>query len=170
MVQTARKCVYKGNLISIKLEDCLNFPCNVYLKDAEGKYWHSENKDRVFEYSQLENNTEQITQSSTSNNRVKIPFINRYGEMIGLLEILFPPQEAAQDPLPEEQPISENVSMTKRERECLLYLSQGKSAKEIARLLNLSWRTIEYYIENMKKKWGCTKRTELVVKAINLIK
>lgn len=167
MVHTARKCVYKGNLISIKLEDCLNFPCNVYLKDAEGKYWNNQDKDRIFEYSQLENNTEQITPST---NRVKIPFINRYGEMIGLLEILFPPQEAAPDPIPEEQSTSENISMTKRERECLLYLSQGKSAKEIARLLNLSWRTIEYYIENMKKKWGCTKRTELVVKAFNLIK
>jgi DNA-binding CsgD family transcriptional regulator len=51
---------------------------------------------------------------------------------------------------------------SKREEECLLLLSTGKTAKVIARDLGLSHRTVEYYISNMKKKVGCRRETDLV--------
>lgn len=49
--------------------------------------------------------------------------------------------------------------LTNRERQCIEYLLIGKTAKETAKILNLSYRTIEYYFENIKNKLGgCQKR------------
>jgi DNA-binding CsgD family transcriptional regulator len=49
--------------------------------------------------------------------------------------------------------------LTNRERQCIEYLLIGKTAKETAKILNLSHRTIEYYFENIKNKLGgCQKR------------
>lgn len=51
--------------------------------------------------------------------------------------------------------------LSKREKECILYLLQGKTAKETALALDLSYRTIEYYFENIKKKLGCSNKREI---------
>ena len=51
---------------------------------------------------------------------------------------------------------------SKREEECLFHISAGKSAKEIARDIGISHRTVESYIANIKKKVGCRKQTDLV--------
>lgn len=59
--------------------------------------------------------------------------------------------------------------LTKKEVECLSLLAGGKTAKEIAKLLiskngeQLSPRTVEFYINNIKKKTGFRKTTELVL-------
>jgi DNA-binding CsgD family transcriptional regulator len=47
-----------------------------------------------------------------------------------------------------------DVPMSKREIECLFYLSKGKTMKEIGLLLKLSPRTIESYLNNAKIKSG----------------
>ena len=57
-------------------------------------------------------------------------------------------------------------SFSQREMQCLKLLLQGKSAKEIARILDLSPRTVEFYIRNMKKKTHCRTRSELILKAL----
>jgi DNA-binding CsgD family transcriptional regulator len=54
------------------------------------------------------------------------------------------------------------VRLSKRETECLRYLVLGKSAKEIARNLCLSHRTIEFYLKNIKDKTGYTSKTQIV--------
>jgi DNA-binding CsgD family transcriptional regulator len=64
------------------------------------------------------------------------------------------------------QKINQVKILSKREKECLQYLTRGMTAKQIARILNLSPRTIEFYIENMKNKLECHNRIELVAKAI----
>lgn len=56
-------------------------------------------------------------------------------------------------------------NLTPREKECLKYLLKGKSAKETGAFLKLSPRTIEFYLENIKKKWGCTSKATLFTKA-----
>jgi len=60
--------------------------------------------------------------------------------------------------------------ISKREHECLVNLRKGLTTKEIARVLQLSPRTIEFYIENIKKKFSCTKRTELIAKAAEYLR
>lgn len=52
--------------------------------------------------------------------------------------------------------------LSHKELECLIYLSIGKTAKEIAKINGLSFRTIEKHIENIKEKSDCHSRSELV--------
>lgn len=52
--------------------------------------------------------------------------------------------------------------MTKRETQCLLYLVQGMTAKQMAKKLHLSYRTIEEHIANIKSKLGCKTKAELI--------
>lgn len=51
--------------------------------------------------------------------------------------------------------------LTKRERDCLILLLDGKSIKETASQLGLSYRTVEHYFENIKAKAGVQSRSAL---------
>jgi DNA-binding CsgD family transcriptional regulator len=75
---------------------------------------------------------------------------------------------------PLEQPLSLSIEETdpyhllsSRESECLFFLLRGKSATEIASIINLSKRTIEEYIVNVKKKMQCNTRSELIERCIH---
>lgn len=52
--------------------------------------------------------------------------------------------------------------LTSREFECLQILSKGLSAKEMARLLNISTRTVENHVMNIKEKFGVRSTIELL--------
>lgn len=56
--------------------------------------------------------------------------------------------------------------LTKRESECLSYVLQAMSAKDIAKEMNIAKKTAEQYIEVLKEKLGCRRKLELIVKAI----
>lgn len=58
--------------------------------------------------------------------------------------------------------INEDFIVSKKEFEVLYYLIQGKTIKEIARLGNVSFRTIEFHMENLKKKAACHKKSQLI--------
>ncbi len=55
-----------------------------------------------------------------------------------------------------------NVYFTKRECQCMLLLLKGKTMKEAGVMLNLSARTVEYYVKNMKFKLECRTKSELI--------
>jgi len=55
------------------------------------------------------------------------------------------------------------ILLSKRETECLNYLADGKSVKQIAQLTFLSPKTIDHYIENIKAKTGLRKRSDLII-------
>lgn len=46
------------------------------------------------------------------------------------------------------------VWLSPRERECLGWLAQGKSARDIGQILNIAERTVVFHIENLKRKFG----------------
>ena len=48
----------------------------------------------------------------------------------------------------------DDVYFTKREAETLFHLLKGKTIPEVGKSLNLSARTIEFYVKNMKLKVG----------------
>ena len=58
------------------------------------------------------------------------------------------------------------VRLTRRETQVLEYVIQGLSAKNIARILNISHRTVEKYIESLKFKYNCATRSILIYKCI----
>ncbi len=57
-----------------------------------------------------------------------------------------------------------SVSLSKREAQCVHYLHQGKTAKEIARALDISHRTIEIYLDQVRSKTDSKSRIELLSK------
>jgi DNA-binding NarL/FixJ family response regulator len=54
------------------------------------------------------------------------------------------------------------VFLTQREISCLLHLLKGKTAKQIARDLFISHRTVEDHFSNIRKKVGCWSRSQLI--------
>ena len=56
----------------------------------------------------------------------------------------------------------------KREIECLQGLIQGKTAKEIARSLNISFRTVEQYLNNTKDKMDVRSKSALLDKILSV--
>jgi DNA-binding CsgD family transcriptional regulator len=63
---------------------------------------------------------------------------------------------------------SNPLNLSKRELECLFLLLRGQTAQQTANVLQLSRRTIESYLNNMKNKFGCFNKSELLVKAMSL--
>ncbi|MDF2940658.1 MAG: helix-turn-helix transcriptional regulator [Gammaproteobacteria bacterium] len=51
--------------------------------------------------------------------------------------------------------------LSQREQDCLYYYLNGFSAKEIAKSMDLSTRTVEDYLRNVKGKCGCSSKVEL---------
>ena len=62
----------------------------------------------------------------------------------------------------------EEVSLTKRQTDCLYYLVQGMTVKQIAETMSLSARTVEHYLEAVKSKLQCKKRSELISRALKM--
>ncbi|MFN7096693.1 MAG: helix-turn-helix transcriptional regulator [Gammaproteobacteria bacterium] len=58
--------------------------------------------------------------------------------------------------------------LTNRESECLFYILRGRSAKSIAQVLNISAKTVEFHMENLKNKFDCVNKSQLIEKAMEL--
>ncbi len=73
-------------------------------------------------------------------------------------------REASLLPFSEKTVYNKSISfsLSTRENECLYYLSQGYTLKEIAKTLNLSPRTIETFINKLKIKTRIYKKSELI--------
>ena len=62
----------------------------------------------------------------------------------------------------EAEKLIQHYNLSPREIECMRLLSEGKSFKEIGKILNLSPNTIQFYTNNLKKKVGARKVAELI--------
>jgi len=63
---------------------------------------------------------------------------------------------------------SSMTALTMREKECLNYYIQGKTAKDIASILQLSYRTVENYLQNAKDKIGVNNKLDLIIQSISI--
>jgi DNA-binding CsgD family transcriptional regulator len=59
-------------------------------------------------------------------------------------------------------------SLSKKELNVLWLLARGMTARKIAAFLSRSPRTIEDHIDNIKIKYNCTNKSELIEKAIHM--
>jgi DNA-binding response OmpR family regulator len=57
------------------------------------------------------------------------------------------------------------VDLREREVETLTWAARGKTFEEIGTILSLSKRTVEFHLENARKKLGVATRTQALVKA-----
>lgn len=58
--------------------------------------------------------------------------------------------------------------LTNRQTECLYYLAKGLAPKQIARLFDISSRTVEHHIAHLKNKFKCYSRSNLISKAFEI--
>jgi DNA-binding CsgD family transcriptional regulator len=66
-------------------------------------------------------------------------------------------------PLPLRQ-----VSLTERERECLLWAAEGKTGWEIANIVNISERTVTFHLQNAAQKMGVVNRQQAISRALSM--
>lgn len=58
------------------------------------------------------------------------------------------------------------IKLSNRQYHCAKLLILGKTYKEIATAFNLSVRTVEDYVEQLKIKFGCRNKSELIIKLV----
>ena len=84
--------------------------------------------------------------------------------------IRYLPQDESlgEDHTREERPKFQRINLTngqyltQREAECVTLLLQGFTMKKIGELLELSPRTIEYYLKRVKERLDCRNKKELI--------
>src|ERR1700761_9501368 len=57
------------------------------------------------------------------------------------------------------------TALNEREVEVLTWAARGKTSAEIAKILDLTQRTVDFHIDNAREKLGAATRTEAVIKA-----
>ncbi|MCF6293349.1 MAG: LuxR family transcriptional regulator [Robiginitomaculum sp.] len=72
-------------------------------------------------------------------------------------------------PLQEASPVPDTVILTDRERECLTWVSKGKTNWDISQILMITERTVQYHVENAREKLGVDTRLQAVVAAAKLL-
>jgi len=60
---------------------------------------------------------------------------------------------------------TDHVALSDREIETLKWVARGKTSAEIAQILGLSKRTVDFHVENARLKLSATTRVEAAVKA-----
>lgn len=60
--------------------------------------------------------------------------------------------------------LNQGKYLTQRELECMLGFLNGNTINQVAHKLDLSPRTVEFYLNNMKRKLKCRTKTELINK------
>jgi DNA-binding response OmpR family regulator len=58
-----------------------------------------------------------------------------------------------------------SIALNEREVEVLTWAARGKTSAEIAKILDLTKRTVDFHIDNARGKLGAATRTEAVLKA-----
>ena len=66
----------------------------------------------------------------------------------------------------ERQQTDPDVLLTARELECLKWAAEGKSDWEIGQILSISSKTVNFHIENVKRKFGVSTRMQAVVASL----
>lgn len=62
----------------------------------------------------------------------------------------------------------QNATLTVREKECMKWAADGKTAWEIGQILNISERTAVFHISNVVQKLGAANKTQAIVRAVAL--
>jgi LuxR family transcriptional regulator, quorum-sensing system regulator SolR len=62
----------------------------------------------------------------------------------------------------------QNTTLTAREKECIKWAADGKTAWEIGQILNIAERTAVFHVNNVVQKLGAANKTQAIVRAVAL--
>lgn len=60
------------------------------------------------------------------------------------------------------------ITLTKREKECLLWAADGKTSWEISQIINVSEHTVTFHIRNVIQKMGVINRQQAITRSLSL--
>ena len=60
------------------------------------------------------------------------------------------------------------ISLTEREKECLLWAAEGKTGWEIGSIVNISERTVTFHLQNAAQKMGVVNRQQAISRALSM--
>jgi DNA-binding CsgD family transcriptional regulator len=60
------------------------------------------------------------------------------------------------------------ISLTEREKECLLWAAEGKTGWEIGNIVNISERTVTFHLQNAAQKMGVVNRQQAISRALSM--
>ena len=58
------------------------------------------------------------------------------------------------------------IRLTEREHEVMRWVAAGKSDWQIGRILNISAKTVNFHVENVKRKFGVASRAQAIVRTL----
>lgn len=89
---------------------------------------------------------------------------------LGFLHRAGPVAEPIAEPMPKilGEPLSSVKKITRREKQCLQWIANGKTSKEIATLLAIAETTVNFHLRNAFTKLNASNRVHLVAKAVAL--
>lgn len=96
----------------------------------------------------------------------KVPLLNEHKQIIGVVGNYM--EVCDEDLHGKYKSNLINIPLTKIQSDCLFYLAQGMTCKEIAKAMSLSWRTVQHYTDSLKQKLKCQSKSELIRKALTL--
>jgi DNA-binding CsgD family transcriptional regulator len=65
-----------------------------------------------------------------------------------------------------KQPNGQSSALSSREREVIVWAAQGKSAREVGKILGITKRTVDHHTQMVVRKLGAINKTQAVVLAI----
>jgi DNA-binding CsgD family transcriptional regulator len=98
-----------------------------------------------------------VTFANENGGRAYLASIRRNAEILELIALYFHAYVSR------KLGILHAVHLTERERQCLYWASLGKSATDIADMLGLSVRTVKFYLQNVRRKFGVATTIQAAV-------
>jgi DNA-binding CsgD family transcriptional regulator len=117
--------------------------------------WAQASRDRTGAVGMLTlaRSVDQLTENELSVNYARMAWLTQYAHA-GMSKLLVP------------QHVPEcTITLTQREKEVLRWTAEGKTAGEIAQILGMSERTVNFHINNIVAKFGASNKTQAAVKA-----
>jgi LuxR family transcriptional regulator, quorum-sensing system regulator BjaR1 len=62
----------------------------------------------------------------------------------------------------------DSIDLTRRERDCLAFVSEGKGDLDIATIMNISPATVRFHVDNARTKLGANNRPQAVARLAHL--
>ncbi|HYD80170.1 MAG TPA: autoinducer binding domain-containing protein [Paucimonas sp.] len=120
--------------------------------------WAQASRDRTGAVGMLTlaRSAEQLTENELAVNHAKMAWLTQYAHA-GMSRLLVPKH------VPES-----TIVLTAREKEVLRWTAEGKTAGEVAQILSMSERTVNFHVNNIVVKFGASNKTQAAVKAAAL--